>query len=168
VPFLGLPVLRFLTCAVSKLNTSERFIMIDPRGPRFGAWITTVVLAVVLLVSSSTNAAGVLLAVQAVVFALGSQGRSPYAVVFKKYVRPRLAPPDELEDEAPPRFAQTVGLGFAVAGALSFFAGVRLAGQVFTGLALVAALLNAAVGLCLGCELYLIYKRSTSSKGATA
>ncbi len=141
--------------------------MIDPRGPRFGAWITTAVLAVTLLISGSTTAAGVLLTAQAVVFALGSRGRSPYQVLFKKLVRPRLAPPTELEDEAPPRFAQLVGLGFALAGALSFLAGASLAGQVFTGFALVAALLNAAVGLCLGCEVYLLFKR-TVTKGATA
>lgn len=140
--------------------------MIDPRGPRFGAWITTVVLAVVLLLSSNPRAAGLLLTVQAVVFALGSRGRSPYQVFFKRLVRPRLAPPTELEDPRPPQFAQAVGLAFAVAGALSFLTGATVLGQVFTGFALVAALLNAAVGLCLGCELYLIVKRTT--KGATA
>lgn len=140
--------------------------MIDPRGPRFGAWITTAVLAVTLVISGSSTAAGVLLALQAVVFALGSRGKSPYQVVFKNYVRPRLSPPDELEDEAPPRFAQLVGFGFAAAGTIAFLGGVTLAGQVFTGFALVAALLNAAVGLCLGCELYLIFKR-TVTKGAT-
>jgi hypothetical protein len=141
--------------------------MIDPRGPRFGAWITTAVLAVTLVIAGSATAAGVLLTLQGVVFALGSRGRSPYQLLFKKLVRPRLAPPAELEDEAPPRFAQVVGLTFAVAGALSFFAGATAAGDVFTGFALVAALLNAAIGLCLGCELYLIFKR-TVTKGATA
>lgn len=146
--------------------------MIDPRGPRFGAWITTVVLTVTLLISGSTTAAGLLLAAQAVVFALGSRGRSPYQLLFKKLVRPRLQPKAELEDEAPPRFAQVVGLIFAVGGALSFLGGAQLAGQVFTGFAFVAALLNAAVGLCLGCELYLIYTRTvrkpSKAKGATA
>ena len=142
--------------------------MIDPRGPRFGAWITSAVLVLVLLLSGSPTAAGALLAAQAVVFALGSRGLSPYQLLFKKLVRPRLAPPAELEDEAPPRFAQVVGLGFATAGAVSFLAGSTLAGQVFSGFALVAALLNAAVGLCLGCEIYLFYKRVTTSEGATA
>lgn len=142
--------------------------MIDPRGPRFGAWITTAVLAVTLLLSSHHHlAAGLVLAAQAVVFLLGSRGRSPYQAVFKTLVRPRLAPPAELEDEAPPRFAQVVGLGFAVGGTAGFLAGSTVIGQVFTGFALVAALLNAAVGLCLGCELYLVYKRTTT-KGATA
>ncbi len=142
--------------------------MIDPRGPRFGAWITTAVLAVVLLASAQATLAGVLLAAQAVVFALGSRGRSPYQLLFKTFVRPRLAPPVELEDEAPPRFAQVVGLAFAVGGAVSFLLGATTAGLVFTAFALVAALLNASIGLCLGCELYLIFKRFTTSKGATA
>jgi hypothetical protein len=141
--------------------------MIDPRGPRFGAWITTAVLAVILLISGSPTAAGVLLSLQAAVFAAGSRGRSPYQLLFKTLVRPRLAPPSELEDAAPPRFAQLVGLGFAVAGALSFLLGAALAGQIFTGFALVAALLNASVGLCLGCEVHLLYKR-TITRGATA
>ena len=140
---------------------------IDPRGPRFGAWITSAVLAVVLLVSSSTTAAAVLLTAQAIVFALGARGSSPYQVVFRTLVRPRLSPPTELEDAAPPRFAQVVGLSFAIGGAICFFAGAGLAGQIFTGFALVAALLNAAVGLCLGCEMYLIFKRITNSQGAT-
>jgi hypothetical protein len=141
--------------------------MIDPRGPRFIAAVTSVVLVVTLLISGSTTAAGTLLAVQAVVFALGTQGKSPYQLAFRKLVRPRLQPPTELEDEAPVRFAQTVGLAFATGGAVSFLAGAQLVGQVFTGFALVAALLNAVVGLCLGCEMYLIFKRTTT-KGATA
>jgi len=141
--------------------------MIDPRGPRFGAWITTAVLAVTLLVSGRATAAGLLLTAQAVVFGLGSRGRSPYQLVFRRVVRPRLGPPTHQEDEAPPRFAQLVGFGFAAAGAISFLAGATTAGQVLTGFALVAALLNAAAGLCLGCEVYLLYKRSVT-KGATA
>lgn len=140
---------------------------IDPRGPRFAAWITTAVLVVVLLVSANQTVAAVLLTAQAVVFALGSRGRSPYGVLFKRFVRPRLAPPAELEDEAPVRFAQVVGLGFAVGGAVSFYAGASVAGLVFAGFALVAALLNASIGLCLGCEVYLFYKRLTNPKGAT-
>lgn len=141
--------------------------MIDPRGPRTMAWITTFALAVVLLISSNETAAGIVLTAQAVVFALGGRGRSPYQLVFTTLVRPRLQPPAELEDAEPTRFAQLVGLAFAVAGAVSFLSGATVAGQVFTGFALVAALLNAAVGLCLGCELYLILKRITTTKGAT-
>lgn len=148
-------------------STQASTAQIDPRGPRFGAWITSAVLAVVLLVSGSPLVAAALLTGQAVVFALGTRGSSPYQAVFRTYVRPRLVPPTELEDAAPPRFAQVVGFAFAAVGAVGFWTGATVVGQVFTGFALVAALLNASVGLCLGCELYLIFKRSTT-KGATA
>jgi hypothetical protein len=131
---------------------------IDVRGPRFGAWITTVVLAVVLLTGS-----GWLLAVQAVVFAVGAFAGlryAPYGVLFRVLVAPRLGPVTEREDEAPPRFAQLVGFGFALVGTLGYLAGAPLVGAVATGLALVAALLNAAAGFCLGCELYLLARRA--------
>jgi hypothetical protein len=141
---------------------------IDPRGPRFIAGVTAVVLTAVLLLSSWPAAAGLLLAGQAVAFALGGRGRPPYGLLYKRYVRPRLGPPSELEDQAPVRFAQTVGLAFATAGVIGFAAGATTVAQVFTGFALVAALLNASIGLCLGCEVYLFYKRVTNPKGATA
>jgi hypothetical protein len=79
--------------------------------------------------------------------------------VFRTLVRPRLAPPAELEDPAPPRFAQTVGLAFSLVGLAGFLAGATLLGLVATGFALVAALLNAVFGLCLGCEMYLLIRR---------
>lgn len=138
---------------------------IDPRGPRFGAAVTTAVLAVVLLLSGTPAVAGTLLAAQTVVFALGSRGRSPYVLLFKKWVRPRLGPPHELEDAAPPRFAQLVGLGFAAGGTVSFAAGATTAALILTGFALVAAVLNASIGLCLGCEVYLLFRRT---KGVAA
>ena len=131
---------------------------IDPRGPRFAATLTTIVLAAVLLAAPSSTAV-TLLAVQAAVFAIGAAAgvqRTPYAWLFRTLVRPRLAPPTHLEDPAPPRFAQAVGLGFAVVGLLGFLTGATLVGLVATGLALAAALLNAAFGFCLGCELYLL------------
>jgi len=133
---------------------------IDPRGPRFGAAITSVVLAAVLVLGPGTPAL-ILLVVQTVAFALGSLvgvSAQPYGIVFRRLVRPRLAAPAELEDPRPPRFAQTVGLAFAVVG----LAGLLLAPVLFyvaIGLALVAAFLNAAFDFCLGCELYLLGRR---------
>ncbi|MBZ5738496.1 DUF4395 domain-containing protein [Nocardioides mangrovi] len=137
---------------------------IDPRGPQAAAAITAVVLVVVLLLAPS--ALGVaLLAAQAVVFAVGSTRgvqHTPYSWLFRRLIRPRLAPPAELEDPAPPRFAQTVGLVFAVIGLVGFGSGVDLLGQVATAFALVAALLNAVFRFCLGCEMYLLLKRATA------
>ncbi|MCW2679576.1 MAG: hypothetical protein JWM62_977 [Frankiales bacterium] len=128
--------------------------MIDPRGPRFGAWITTFVLAAVLLTGSA-----LLLAAQAVVFALGTRGRNPYVLLWKRFLK--RGGPAELEPEAPARFAQLVGLVFATVGTVGFLAGATAVGTVATALALAAAFLNAAFGVCLGCELYLLVKRFT-------
>ena len=131
---------------------------IDPRGPRFGAVITTVVLAVVLLTGSAW-----LLAAQLAVFAVGALAGlryAPYGLLYRYLVRPRLGPPASTEPEAPPRFSQGVGMVFAAAGVALYAAGVTAGGIVFTGLALVAAFLNAAFDLCLGCQMYLFIQRN--------
>lgn len=135
---------------------------VDPRGQRFAAAVTTLVLAVVLLTQSVW-----LLAVQTVVFAVGALAgvrRSPYALVFARAVRPRIGPPAHTEDPQPPRFAQAVGLVFAVVGLAGFLLGVPALGLVATGLALAAAFLNAAFGFCLGCEMYLLIRRTFPRK----
>ena len=93
---------------------------------------------------------------------------TPVAWLFRTAVRPRLAAPDHLEDPAPPRFAQSVGLGFALVGLLGFLTGVDALGFAAVGLALVAALLNAVFAFCLGCELYLLLKRATAATGGRA
>jgi hypothetical protein len=130
---------------------------IDPRGSRFGAVITVVVLAVVLITQS-----GWLLAAQALVFAIGAVAGlryAPYGLVYRYLIRPRLGPPEHTEAEAPPRFAQGVGAVFALAGVAGFAAGAPIVGTVFAALALVAAFLNAAFDFCLGCQVYLFMKR---------
>ena len=136
--------------------------MIDPRGARFSATLTAVLLALALVTGSPW-----LLALQAVVFAIGAVRGvqlTPYAWLFRRLVRPRLAPPTELEDARPPRFAQAVGLGFAVAGLVGSATGLTPLFLAATGLALVAAFLNAVFGLCLGCEVYLIIRRTLPTR----
>jgi hypothetical protein len=135
---------------------------IDVRGPRFAAWVTAAVLALGLLLGS-----GELVALQAAVFAVGAFAGlryAPYGVLFRLLVAPRLGPVREREPEAPPRFAQLVGLLFAVVGATGYLLGAPVLGAVATGFALVAALLNAATGFCLGCELYLIARRALPAR----
>ena len=141
--------------------TAHPRVQIDPRGPRFAATLTALLLAVALLLAPST-ATVVLLALQVVVFGIGVTAgiqSTPYAWLFKAFVRPRLGAPGELEDAAPPRFAQGVGLLFGVLALAGYAAGADLLGAVATGLALAAAFLNAAFGYCLGCELYLLGRR---------
>ncbi|MER6032869.1 DUF4395 domain-containing protein [Streptomyces sp. NPDC101169] len=132
---------------------------IDARGPRFGAAVTTVVLAAALITRNPW-----VLAWQTAVFALGAAGgvgRSPYGVLFRRLVRPRLGPPTEFEAPEPPRFAQAVGLLFAGLGLVGLTVGPAWLGLGATGAALAAAFLNAAFGHCLGCEMYLLLKRVT-------
>ncbi|MCA2290065.1 DUF4395 domain-containing protein [Mycobacterium avium] len=144
-------------------NTTTQPDLVDVRGPRFAAWVTTTVLVLALAVSAvSPPAAAVILAVQAVVFAIGAVGgprKHPYGRVFAAVVAPRLGPVREREPIPPLKFAQLVGLIFAVLGAAGFAAGASLLGLAATAAALAAAFLNAAFGICLGCQLYPLVAR---------
>nr|WP_245612640.1 DUF4395 domain-containing protein [Actinotalea ferrariae] len=139
----------------------------DPRGPRFGAAVTAALLALTILLAGSP-AATVLLAGVVVLFvvgvARGAQG-SVQGVLYRRLVRPRLAPPRHLEDPAPPRFAQLVGLLVTGTGLVLALAGVPGAVLVAAAVAFVAAFLNAAFGLCLGCEMYVLLRRLRPSAG---
>ena len=135
----------------------DHAVKVDPRGQRFAAALTVLVLVAVLITSSAW-----LLAAQGVVFGLGAGlglKYAPYGLVYRWLVRPRLGPPGELEDEAPPRFSQFVGLVFSVIGVIGYAAGVTPLGVAAAALALAAAFLNAAFGLCLGCEMYVMIRR---------
>ncbi|MER6671680.1 DUF4395 domain-containing protein [Streptomyces sp. NPDC000983] len=132
---------------------------IDVRGPRFGAAVTSAVLAAVLVTGNAW-----LLAWQTLAFALGTAGgvgRSPYGWLFRTLVRPRLGPPVAFESPEPPRFAQAVGLLFAGLGLVGYTVGPEWLGLGATGAALAAAFLNAVFGYCLGCEMYLLIRRVT-------
>jgi len=138
---------------------------IDPRGPRFSAAITAVLLLVVVFLSltGASVAALSLLAVLAALFAWGAfagVGRHPYGWLFKRFVRPRLAPPAELENPAPPTFAQGVGLFVTVIGVVLGLFGLAPAVGIAAGLAFVAAFLNAVFDYCLGCQMYLLLVRA--------
>lgn len=140
-------------------------MQIDPRGPRFAALITTAVLIAVLLTGSAW-----LLAAQAVVFAIGTffgLRNAPYGLVYRFAIRPRLGPPGELEAEAPPRFAQGVGLVISVIGVIGYSTGTTPLGIAASALALIAAFLNGAFGLCLGCEMYLLIRRIVPARQAS-
>ncbi len=168
---------------------------IDPRGPRFAAWITAVLLLVATtlglvdasqpristfgwfayqpladatftpgseLLFRASQPAFLLTVVIALLFLWGvlSPRTQPWGVLFRTLVRPRLAPPAELEDPRPPRFAQGVGLFVVTVGLLLHLLGVPWALPIATAMAFVAAFLNAAFGLCLGCQLYLLLQRA--------
>ena len=138
---------------------------IDPRGPRFTAGITAVLLLVVAVLGfgGADLAAWLLLAALAALFAWGAFAgvrRHPFGLLFKRFVRPRLSPPDELEDPRPPTFAQGVGFAVTVVGVLLGAIGLPLAVPIAASLAFLAAFLNAVFGYCLGCQLYLLLVRA--------
>lgn len=175
---------------------------IDPRGPRFAAGITALLLlvaTVLALVGVSTaqlpggwfalvplssdfafiadnswtiqsatlahralDPGFLLLAIIAILFAWGvfSPATAPWGVLFRRFVRPRLAPPTEFEDPRPPRFAQGVGLAVVTIGIVLHLFGVPWSLPVAAGAAFIAAFLNAAFAFCLGCQLYLLLQRA--------
>ena len=153
---------------------SSRTSQIDPRGPRFSAAITAVLLLVAIgaalaagtprtLQERLTQPSFVLFVVLAVLFAWGAfagVARSPWGLLFRKLVRPRLAPPKDLEDAAAPTFAQGVGLFVVSAGLVLYLAGVPLSLEIAGSAAFIAAFLNAAFDYCLGCQLYLLLVRA--------
>lgn len=139
---------------------------IDPRGPRFGAALSSVLLLTAVLLGHST-AGLVVLAVVVASFALGALrgvGGTWQGLLYQRLIRPRLDPPEDTEDPAPPRFAQLVGLIITGIGLVLALLGLTWAVPVFAGIALAAAFLNAAFGFCLGCEVYLIGRRLATSR----
>jgi hypothetical protein len=142
------------------LDSKKNTTIIDARGPRFGAIITTVVLATAL----ATNNLWVIVA-QAIVFAIGAfKGPqfTPYAFIYKSIVKPRLKGEAPAEDVRPPQFAQSVGLIFALVAIGGALSGVDAIFTVAVAFALGAAFLNAAFNFCLGCEIYLLLLRALS------
>ena len=142
------------------LDSKKNTTIIDARGPRFGAVITTVVLATAL----ATNNLWVIVA-QAIVFAIGAfKGPqfTPYAFIYKSMVKPRLKGEVPTEDVRPPQFAQSVGLIFALVAIGGALSGVDAISTVAVAFALGAAFLNAAFNFCLGCEIYLLLLRALS------
>jgi len=143
-----------------ELDSKRNTTIIDARGPRFGAVITTVVLATAL----ATNNLWVIVA-QAIVFAIGAfKGPqfTPYAFIYKSIVKPRLKGEAPAEDVRPPQFAQSVGLIFALVAIGGALSGVNAIFTVAVAFALGAAFLNAAFNFCLGCEIYLLLLRARS------
>jgi len=135
---------------------------LDVRGQRFTAAVTTVVLITVLLTGN-----GWLALAQALVFAIGiaSPRLSPYGLLFRTLVAPRLGRATTFEPVEPVRFAQGMGFVFATIAAVGFLSGLSVVGIVAAACALAAAFLNAAFGLCLGCEAYLLIRRLTTATG---
>ena len=141
-------------------NNSKAQVLIDARGPRYSAAITTTVLALALI-TESNYLIGFQFAVflSAVIFGLK---RSIYGFIYRNLIQPRLSGPVPSENEAAPRFAQLIGALFAFVALLGGVTGNTAVFLTATSFALVAAFLNAAFGFCLGCQMYLLLVRFKS------
>ena len=130
---------------------------IDPRGPRFNQ----TVLALSLLLGFVLQVP-VVAPIFAFVLFLGAAfgpRYGPFLRIYAELVKPRLAPPTELEDPRPPRFAATVGVVFLSAATLSFLAGATALGWALALIVAALAGLSAVTGICVGCEIYLLVAR---------
>lgn len=130
---------------------------IDPRGPRFNQ----AVLTLALLAGFAADMRWVVPVFAAVLFVGAAFGASygPFLRLYATVIRPRLGPPAHLEDPRPPRFAATVGVVFLAAATIAFAAGIP---GLAWGLALIVAALAglaASTGLCVGCEIWLLFAR---------
>ena len=128
--------------------------MIDARGPRWSAGLTSIVLILALITRSPF-----FIAIQLIQFGIGAFAgppNSPYAWLYKRFVQPRLSKDFDSEDVRPPQFAQFVGFIFALLATVGAVTHTWLLFTIATAFALFAAFLNAAFGYCLGCKIYLL------------
>ena len=145
---------------MSNITQPKSESLIDARGPRYTAAITTVVLSAAL-VTESNFIIGFQFAVFLSAVLLGLR-RSFYGFIYRNLIQPRLSGPVPSENEAAPRFAQLVGALFAATALLGGLTGNTTLFLIATSFALGAAFLNAAFGFCLGCQFYLILLRAKS------
>ena len=144
---------------VLTFKTNSDVKLIDARGPRFGALLTTLVLTTFIAIEFSP-----LLCWQLAVFTLGAfVGSSPYSFIYRKFVKPRLRGDIPTEDVRPPQFAQLVGFLFAASATIAYLLGAETLGLIIISFALAAAFLNAGFNYCLGCEVYLLIARAKSA-----
>ena len=138
---------------------SKSVPLIDARGPRYTAALTSVVLSAALITESNLII-GFQFAVflSAVLFGLR---RSIYGFLYRNLIQPRLSGPVPSEYESAPRFAQLIGALFAFTALIGGLTGNTAVFLIATGFALAAAFLNAAFGFCLGCQMYLLILRAT-------
>lgn len=142
-------------------TATSNSLEIDARGPRFSALLTTAVLAIALVTGSIWVAV-----FQAIVFAIGATKGpqfTPYAFIYRSLIKPRLKSPLRTEDVRPPKFAQSIGLLFALVALTGAATGASVVFTVAVAAALAAAFLNAAFDFCLGCQVYLLLARLRSN-----
>jgi hypothetical protein len=138
---------------------------LDPRGPRFGAGITSILMLLVIYFSLEQATIPLALGIMSfavVMFTFGSvlgPAKHPYSYLYKYTLRKVLKSPSFMEAAKPVRFAQVVGLLVTGAGLILHLLAVPNALPISAAAAFVAAFLNSVFAYCLGCQMYLGLKR---------
>ena len=138
--------------------------VIDARAPRFNQ----AVVGTLSLVAALTGAWGFVAAL-ALQLAVGLRFGRRYClacVFYFEVVQPRVGE-GELEDSRPPRFANIVGVIFLTASTVAYVAGLTIVGTVLAGIVAALALLAAATGFCMGCEIYKLVARARGVRGGS-
>ena len=128
--------------------------MIDPRGHRFGAGVSAVLLIVAAMTQAPWLVALVLLSI-GVSAAFGLR-YSAYGAAWRRIVKVAKLGPAEPEHEYPPRFAQVLGSIALVLSLLAFALGATTLGWLFALAVAGLQTLLAVTGYCLGCRLYFL------------
>jgi hypothetical protein len=143
-------------------------LLIDVRGPRFGAAITATVLALALIAQGGVGLG--LVVWQWAMFAIATFAGLRYSVYGNLFrlVKRRLdlgAPP-ATEPEAGPRFAQACGLAVLSVALVAFGTGATLVAWVAVAVVLALSTLLASTNVCIGCLLYGVIQRLPAPLGA--
>jgi uncharacterized protein DUF4395 len=128
--------------------------MIDPRGHRFGAGASAVILVVAFVLDAPLLVVLALLSI-GVSAAFGLR-YSIYGAIWRRIVRLARLGPTESEHEYPPRFAQVLGSTVLTVGVIGFALGLPLVGWVAAFAVAGLQTLLAVTGYCLGCRLYFL------------
>jgi thiol-disulfide isomerase/thioredoxin len=131
---------------------------IDPRGPRFNQAVLTV--ALLAGVATGTRWVAPLFAAVLLLGAAFGPRYGPFLRLYAQVIKPRLAPPAELEDPRPPRFAAAVGVAFLLGATTAFAAGAAVVGWALVLVVAALAGLAAVTGICVGCEVYLFLRQA--------
>ena len=136
-------------------GTPSKQRMLDPRGVRFGAGLSVLVLGIAFVLNAPIVVAAIWLGLGASAL-FGTQYwplSRPWPVLRSVL---RLGAPTELEAEYPPRFAQALGSTVLTLALLLFLVGATPLGWLFVGAVAALQALLAATGYCLGCRLYFL------------
>ena len=128
--------------------------MIDPRGHRFGAAVSAIVLIVAAVAGTTWLVALALLSIgTSAAFGLRY---SIYGVIWRRIAAAARLPKVDSEHEYPPRFAQVLGSVALILALVAFALGATTLGWVFTLAVAGLQSLLALTGYCLGCRLYFL------------